>query len=124
MPVVLDMLLFLAILFVFSSIGGYCVTKFIPQDVKVALRPVSQQTFNVTGMMFAILLGFFIAQSMRDYTNSHSDIINEANSLGEVFRDARGFSEVDRVRIRTLCRQYADSVINDEWNLLVENKEN
>jgi hypothetical protein len=79
---------------------------------------ITQPSLTVVGMMFSVLLGFFIAQSMRDFATANANIVNEANSVGEVFRDARGLPEVDRKRIRNLCRQYVDAVIQDEWTLL------
>ena len=122
-PVINSVLLFWAVLFVASTLAAVLIIEFIPKDAKVSLRPITQQSLAVAGMMFAILLGFFIAQSLRDYTNAANCIVNEANSLGEVFRDARGLPEVDRLRIRGLCRQYCDSVIKDEWPLLAKTME-
>jgi len=84
---------------------------------------ITQPSLTVVGMMFSVLLGFFIAQSMRDYATANGNIVAEANAVGEVFRDARGLPEVDRKRIRNLCRQYVDAVINEEWHLLPKYQE-
>lgn len=83
-----------------------------------------QPALTVAGMMFSVLLGFFIAQSMREYSTAQTNLVNEANALGEVFRDARGLPEVDRLRIRKMCRIYADSVIDDEWPLIKQGQAN
>jgi len=118
-----SVLLFLAMLAVASFIGAFLVVKFVSREQRVALRMVTQPTLTVVGMMFSVLLGFFIAQAIRDYSSANANILLEANSVGEVFRDSRGLPEVDRMRIRGLCREYVDLVIDDEWPLIAQGKE-
>jgi len=122
-PVLESVGFFWLVLLVASTIGTFIVTKLIGREDRVKLRMVTQPVVTVVGMMFVIMLGFFVAQALKDYGAANAGIINEANSLGNVFRDARGFSEVDRVRIRGLCRNYVEAVINDEWQLLAQCKE-
>lgn len=124
MPVVIEsVLLFLVMLGIVSTWAAYLVCTFIPREVRVAHRMLMQPALTVSGMMFSVLLGFFIAQAMRDYSTAQGNIVAEANSIGEVFRDAKGLPDVDRKRIRKLCRDYVDSVINDEWPLLEQGQE-
>jgi hypothetical protein len=113
-----SVLLFLTMLAVVSTWAAYLVCKYIPREIRVSHRMLMQPALTVSGMMFAVLLGFFIAQAMRDYTSAQNNIVAEANAVGEVFRDAKGLRDVDRKRIRQLCRDYVDSVIKDEWPLL------
>jgi len=114
-PILSSVAGFTALFAVLSIVGALLINKFVPAQDRIALRPVTQPTLTVVGMMFSILLGFFIAQGQRDYTTANSNVVNEANTLGEVFRDARGLPETDRVRIRRLCRNYLDAVVTDEW---------
>lgn len=99
---------------ILSSVGAVLILKLIPLQDRLSLRVVTQPTLNVTGMMFSVLPGFFIAESLKSYSSINVSLVNEANAVGEVFRDARGLPEKDRKRIRRLCRAYIDSVINDE----------
>ncbi len=122
-PVISSVLFFLLMLGIVSSWSCYLVVKLIPQHARLHHRMLMQPTLTVAGMMFSVLLGFFIAQAMRDFATAQSNIVNEASSVGEVFRDAKGLPEVDRKRIRGLCRQYVASVISDEWPLLAVGKE-
>ncbi|MFX5813141.1 hypothetical protein ABTE31_20770, partial [Acinetobacter baumannii] len=39
----------------------------------------------------------------------------EASNVASVFRIARGLSDIDRPRIRQLCRKYVDDVVDSEW---------
>jgi hypothetical protein len=117
-PVIDSVIWFWAVLIATSAVFVGLVHKFIPHEVRLHHRMLMQPALTVAGMMFSVLLGFFIAQSMKDYSLAQNHLIDEANSLGEVFRDARGLPEVDRLRIRKLCRQYADAVITDEWDTI------
>lgn len=119
-PILGQVLFFLLVLLVLSFISAILISKFIPREVRVAHRMLMQPALTVAGMMFSVLLGFFIAQGLRDNQIANQNITNEANAVGEVFRDARGLPEADRKRIRNLCRKYVETVINDEWPLLDE----
>jgi hypothetical protein len=123
MEVLYDVLIFYVALLTISSLGAFVVIKLVPKEAKLELRPVSQATLVVTGMMFATLMGIYIAQAFREFSACNAIIISEANSLGVVFRDAEGLNEKDKVRIRALCRKYNDLVIEDEWPLLGAQKE-
>ncbi len=122
-PVLESVFLFLTMLAIVSTWAAYFVVKYIPRHARVSHRMLMQPALTVSGMMFSVLLGFFIAQAMRDYSSSQANIVNEANSVGEVFRDAKGLPSADRKRIRDLCRKYVDAVIDDEWPLLDEGGE-
>jgi hypothetical protein len=122
-PVVITVAFFFIALAFFCSIAAFCICKFIPREQRVALRMITQPTLTVVGMMFSILLGFFIAQAMKDYSNAGVCAVNEANGIGDVFRLARGLPDNDRVRIRNLCRKYIDVVIDEEWQLMSDLKE-
>lgn len=106
-----------------STLSAILITNFISREARVALRPVTQPALTVVGMMFSILVGFFIAQSMRDYSTASQNVVQEANAVASVFRLSRAFDDVNRKRIRGLCRDYANTVLDEEWALLSEGKE-
>jgi len=114
-PVIDSVIWFWIVLLLATAVWVALIAKFVPAEKRIHHRMLMQPALTVAGMMFSVLLGFFIAQHMRDYGAAQTNLTNEANTLGEVFRDARGLPEVDRLRIRKLCRQYADAVIQDEW---------
>ncbi len=122
-PILSSVLLFLAILLSISVIGVLLITKLIPGPSRVSLRPVTQPALIVVGMMFSILVGFFIAQSMRDYSTAGQNEVQEANAVASVFRLARGLPEEHRKQIRGLCREYANTVVDEEWRLLAAGDE-
>lgn len=121
-PMLSSTLLFLALLATLSVIGALLVHKFVPRHARHTHRMLMQPALTVAGMMFSILLGFFIANALKDYTSANANLNDEANAIGEVFRDAAGLPDVDRRRIRRLCREYMDSVLYDEWPLISDGK--
>lgn len=66
-------------------------------------------------MMFAVLLGFMVADSMQRFGEARSIVQHEASNLGNVYRLAEGVSDEQRDKIRSLCKEYAKEVIEDEW---------
>ena len=91
--------------------------------VRRVLRPEELESHNVVtdplsqlvGMMFAILLGFMVGDAMNRFAAARAIVQQEASSVADVFRLAAGFEAADRERIRSLCSQYVDEVIDDEW---------
>ncbi len=69
-PILTSVLIFIVGLVVICTIGAILITHIIPKEDRIALRIITQPTLTVTGMMFSVLLGFFIAQSLRDTAQS------------------------------------------------------
>ncbi|MBX9671380.1 MAG: hypothetical protein K2X93_27575 [Candidatus Obscuribacterales bacterium] len=88
-PIFTSVIIFLLVLTIISTVGAVLIAKLIPRQDRLSLRVVTQPTLTVTGMMFSVLLGFFIAESLKSYTSINLSLVNEANAVGEVFRDAR-----------------------------------
>lgn len=117
-PILSALLLFLSILLLVCLIGAVAISKLIPREARVSLRPVTQPALTVVGMMFSILVGFFIAQSMKDYSTAGQNEVQEANAVASIFRLARALPEEHCKRIRGLCRTYVDAVLDEEWKVL------
>jgi hypothetical protein len=62
-----------------------------------------------------VLLGFMIAAAMQQYNDARMYGTSEASDVASIFRIARGMSDTDRPRLRQLCRDYVDEVIQSEW---------
>lgn len=121
-PIHLSVVFFVGLLAAMSALSAVLINRFVPREKRVGLRPMTQPTLTVVGMMFSMLLGFFIAQALREYSLASVTIVNEADSVGEVFQDAKGLGASDRKRIRWLCRDYVDVVVNEEWKMLAAGK--
>jgi hypothetical protein len=77
---------------------------------------------GVVGTLFSLLLGLLVAAAINNYRDVKDQVSLEANGVADVFRVARGLSDVDRPRIRNICRQYVDALVKEEWPAMEQNK--
>lgn len=88
-----------------------------------ALRPYHEVTdplLAVVGTLFAILLGFMVANSMTRFEEARNNVQTEAGALGDVFRMADAFPNGQKLRKE--CLLYAELVVNNEWRLMEQRK--
>lgn len=95
--------------------GQYVVNKLVKQEVLELHHSAGEAMMGVVGTLFSVLLGFMVAGAMEKYHDALVRGEQEANSVASVFRLARGLSDTDRPRLRQLCRDYTDDVVNKEW---------
>ncbi len=70
---------------------------------------------GLIGTLFSVLIGFMVVASLDNYHDARQHVQMEANALGNIYRLAHGLADVDRRRIRALCREYCNAVVDDEW---------
>ncbi len=75
---------------------------------------VTDPILAVVGTLFAILLGFVLANSMQRFEEARSNVQEEAGAIGDVYRLAQGLPK-DGLKIQQSCLLYTDSVIDEEW---------
>jgi hypothetical protein len=107
--------LLVAIFVGIALVGQYIVNKVITFDVLEQHHSAGEAMMGVVGTLFSVLLGFMVAGAMEQYNDAKMFGTNEASNVASVFRIARGLSDIDRPRIRQLCREYVNDVIDNEW---------
>ena len=75
---------------------------------------VTDPILAVVGTLFAILLGFVLANSMQRFEEARTNVQEEAGAIGDVYRLAEGFPK-DGLKIQQNCLLYTTSVIEAEW---------
>jgi hypothetical protein len=75
---------------------------------------------SVLGTTYAVIMGFMLYAVWTDFNTAEMNADSEANSLVNVFRLSEGLAPADRDQIQKLSRQYADSMINEEWPAMNE----
>lgn len=98
-----------------ALIGQWLVSKVVKREVLELHHSAGEAMMGVVGTLFSVLLGFMVASAMDKYHDCQMHGEQEASSVASIFWVARGFSSVDRPRLRALCREYVDEVINVEW---------
>lgn len=122
MTVTLGLSLALTVLTVLISIAGLLIFRRLDgHDELKAQHEVTDPYSQFVGMLFAVLLGFMVADAMQRFSLARQTVEQEASSLANVFRMADGFPEPRRLKVQGLCLEYADEVIK-AWPLLAKKK--
>jgi len=95
--------------------GQWISARMLKAEVMQLHHSAGEAMMGVVGTLFSVLLGFLVASAMERYSEARMHGEQEASQVAGVFRLARGLSDLDRPRIRELCRGYVDEVINREW---------
>jgi len=101
-----------------TILGQIVVHKLVSTEQLAAHQGIVEAMLGVVGTLFSVLLGLLVANAIGSYHDVTLQVSGEANGLADVFRLARGLSDVDRPRIRQLCRQYGNIVVSEEWPMM------
>lgn len=110
-----DAIMLIAVFVAVAVSGQYLVNKMVNHEVLELHHSAGEAMMGVVGTLFSVLLGFMVASAMDRYNDARMHDEQEASNVASIFRVARGMSDIDRPRIRQLCREYVDDVINNEW---------
>ncbi|MBX9669201.1 MAG: DUF4239 domain-containing protein [Candidatus Obscuribacterales bacterium] len=112
----LVMSLIMTLLTVLISIAGLLVfrKKLEAEELKEQ-HEVTDPYSQFVGMLFAVLLGFMVADAMSRFGAARQTVQLEASGVANVFRTAEGLPEDYRKSVRALCLDYCKVVVEDEW---------
>lgn len=83
---------------------------------------VSDPLLACVGTLFAILLGFMVANAMTRFEEARLNVEREAGAISDLYRLSRGLPEQSGNAIRNDCLHYLNGVIDIEWNEMRERK--
>lgn len=110
---------FITALTIVLSVGGLWLVHTRVQSDKLKMHhDVADPYLSVVGTLFAVLLGFMVANAMTRFEEARVTCQSEASAVGNVFRAATGLPEKNRTIIQHACEQYVDLVINEEWPVM------
>ncbi|MGH3713757.1 MAG: DUF4239 domain-containing protein [Micromonosporaceae bacterium] len=89
--------------------------RMIPGDAKQAHHDVIIAVHQMVGMLYAILLAFVVIIVWETASKADDDTQVEANKLSQIYFTARGLPEPQRSQLTGLARQYASTVVDEEW---------
>src|ERR1700727_136816 len=105
-----------------SICGMFLVRKSVKLESLRSHHDVTDPMLAVLGTLFAILLGFMLANSMQRFEQARVTVEQEAGAIGDLFRIADGLPATTRDSIRKDCLAYTSAVIDQEWNLMQNGK--
>ncbi len=85
---------------------------------------VSDPLLTCVGTLFAVLLGFLVANAMTRYDQARVNIEQEAGAVGDIFRLSTGLPKEQRDKIETDCLNYCNVVIQEGWKELAKHEMN
>lgn len=95
--------------------------KMVAEDLKDQ-HEVTDPYSQFVGMLFAVLMGFMVADAMSRFADARHTVQMEASAIANVFRTADGLPNDDQKKVRGLCLDYVKSVTYDEWPKLKDHK--
>jgi hypothetical protein len=80
--------------------------------------------FNTMGSIYGIFLAFIVANTWQFYAATGSNVVQEARCLQSLHDDAAAFPQPFRGELRTLLRQYRESLVSEGWKSLRKGRSN
>lgn len=77
---------------------------------------VAGNIFQVTGTLYAVLLGLIVVDAMSAQSDLRVTIDQEANALANVYIISRGLQPDVHDKVEQLCRDYTNAVLDEEWS--------
>src|SRR5688572_21472899 len=109
----------LAVLSMLSSIAlMLLVRKVLGLEFLKEHHPVSDPLLACVGTLFAILLGFMVANAMTRFEEARVNVEQEAGAVGDIYRLSRGLPQDVGAEIRADCFKYVDGVLQVEWKTM------
>ncbi|HSE90710.1 MAG TPA: DUF4239 domain-containing protein [Candidatus Binatia bacterium] len=98
------------------AIGGMLlVRRSVTLSTLESHNQVAGYIYNVVGVVYAVLLAFIAIVVWQQHTQVQSHVEQEANQLGDLYRNAQVFPEEVRARLQNQIRAYSRIVVEKEW---------
>lgn len=91
------------------------VRRFNPIERMKLHHDVAGPLFSTVGVIYAVLLAFMVVIVWQSFDDAKKDVITEATHYTDLYRDASGFPEPQKSRIRASITEYVETVVEDEW---------
>ncbi|HEY9757835.1 MAG TPA: bestrophin family ion channel [Oculatellaceae cyanobacterium] len=76
---------------------------------------VADPMLSTVGTLFAILLGFMVANAMQRFEEARVNVQEEANAVMDLYRLAEGLPSAKCDNLRLHLKKYNEAIIKDEW---------
>ncbi len=105
------------------AVGGMLlVRKRVGVETLTSYHEVAGYLLSVVGTLYAVLLGFVVVDAMEHAQELRVLVGQEASGLCNIYLCSNGLPSEKRATMHTLCDQYAEAVINDEWQTMQKGK--
>lgn len=124
LPWTYGVILVIILFILFTVLGIFLVRKYISIKNLKAHHDAAGFIFANIGVLYAVLIGFTVVNVQQRFDKIKENSKIEASYLAELYRDSEVFPEKHREEIRSALKKYGKSVMEDEWDMLMEGKPN
>jgi hypothetical protein len=117
-PPGLTVLLIVVIAVVPAALGLWLVRRLCPPADLRRGHDVVGFTFNVVGVIYAVLLGFALSNIWGQYSQADEATQMEGVRLHTLYRSSFSLPAPNQMLLRAALTAYARTVVDDEWPLL------
>ena len=98
------------------AIGGMLlVRRSVTLSTLESHNQVAGYIYSVVGVVYAVLLAFIAIVVWQQHTTVQTQVEQEANQLGDLYRNAQVFPAEVRARLQNQIRAYGRIVVEKEW---------
>lgn len=105
---------------VLAVLGLFLLRKVIPPDALSQYHDIAGPFLNTIGALYGIFLALIVASTWQFYSTTASNVVEEARCLQSLYLDSEAFPKGFRDEVRTLLRDYRDSLVNREWRTIMK----
>jgi hypothetical protein len=98
-----------------SWVGLYLFGRVVHVSVRSQHNDVAGFVIAIIGVIYAVLLAFIAVAAWASFDSANRVVQQEANLVGNLFRDSIAIEEPARTEMRRDLQDYIDLVINREW---------
>lgn len=107
----------------FALAGLVLVRRLLPLSRRKDLLDASTRVNTIhvaVRSTLTILLAFSVVIVWQQFHSAEETVQREANYLGDIYWNANNFPDPQRQQIQELARSYAQVVVDEEWDMMVE----
>jgi hypothetical protein len=116
----------LALSMITTSVVGFVVYlvfyKLILLFKRADLKEPTSNIFRVVGLLVSLMLALAFSEVIIELRTIRTAILRETGALSDIFRVLKMFDIEKTWEIRTIVRDYAQAVIDDDWPALSNDK--
>jgi hypothetical protein len=105
------------------ALGTYFITRMIAGRLEHERTSdlAGSVTFRVAGL-HALIVALIFAQEMVNYQSLRNGFLEEATAVADIFFDLERYEAGKADDVRVLLARYVDTVVEDDWRELAENR--
>jgi hypothetical protein len=120
MDIVLLIIVGIAVAIIFAVTGVWLGHRLLRERLADGHHDVLVALFQTGGTLHAVFLALLVVAVWQSYDAARANIAEEASALATLYRASTGMEPGAGKELRSLVREYAEAVIENEWEIQAE----